>query len=132
MIERFVDFSIRNRALVIFAVLLVGALGLRSAQQLPIDAVPDVTNIQVQVLTTAPALGPLEVEKFITFPVETEATFSAGEAAVTSDVTVVYCPVEAESLCFIEQIRFRVPITVGDANVSPRITLPYRIELPNL
>ncbi len=71
MIERFVDFSIRNRALVIFAVLLVGALGLRSAQQLPIDAVPDVTNIQVQVLTTAPALGPLEVEKFITFPVET-------------------------------------------------------------
>ena len=71
MIERLVDFSIRNRALVIFGVLLMGAVGLRSAQQLPIDAVPDVTNVQVQVLTTAPALGPLEVEKFITFPVET-------------------------------------------------------------
>jgi cobalt-zinc-cadmium resistance protein CzcA len=71
MIERLIDFSIRNRALVIFAVLLMAAVGLRSAQQLPIDAVPDVTNIQVQVLTTAPALGPLEVEKFITFPVET-------------------------------------------------------------
>ena len=71
MIERLIDFSIRNRALVIFAVLMMGAVGLRSAQQLPIDAVPDVTNIQVQVLTTAPALGPLEVEKFITFPVET-------------------------------------------------------------
>jgi len=71
MIERVLDFSIRNRAVVIFAVLFVGALGLRAAQQLPIDAVPDVTNVQVQVLTTAPALGPLEIEKFITFPVET-------------------------------------------------------------
>ncbi len=71
MIERLIDFSIRNRALVILGVLLVGAIGLRAAQGLPIDAVPDVTNVQVQVLTTAPALGPLEVEKFITFPVET-------------------------------------------------------------
>ncbi|MBW2214567.1 MAG: efflux RND transporter permease subunit [Deltaproteobacteria bacterium] len=71
MIERLIDFSIRNRALVILSVLLVGALGLRAAQQLPIDVVPDVTNVQVQILTTAPALGPLEVEKFITFPVET-------------------------------------------------------------
>jgi cobalt-zinc-cadmium resistance protein CzcA len=71
MIERLIDFSIRNRALVILGVLLVGAVGLRAAQQLPIDAVPDVTNVQVQVMTTAPALGPLEVEKFITFPVET-------------------------------------------------------------
>jgi cobalt-zinc-cadmium resistance protein CzcA len=71
MIERLIDFSIRNRAVVVFGVLLMGALGLRAAQQLPIDAVPDVTNVQVQVLTTAPALGPLEVEKFITFPIET-------------------------------------------------------------
>jgi cobalt-zinc-cadmium resistance protein CzcA len=71
MIERLINFSIHNRALVVFGVLLMGALGLRAAQQLPMDAVPDVTNVQVQVLTTAPALGPLEVEKFITFPIET-------------------------------------------------------------
>ena len=71
MIERLIDFSIRNRAVVVFGVLLMGAFGLRAAQQLPMDAVPDVTNVQVQVLTTAPALGPLEVEKFITFPIET-------------------------------------------------------------
>lgn len=70
MIERIVDFSVRNRFLVILMVLLVGALGVRAAQQLPIDAVPDVTNVQVQVLTNAPALGPLEVEQLITFPVE--------------------------------------------------------------
>jgi cobalt-zinc-cadmium resistance protein CzcA len=70
MIAKLIEFSIRNRLLVIFAVLLMGALGLRAMQQLPIDAVPDVTNVQVQVLTNAPALGPLEVEQFITVPVE--------------------------------------------------------------
>lgn len=70
MIERIVQFSINNRFFVIFAVLLVGALGVRALDKLPIDAVPDVTNVQVQVLTNAPSLGPLEVEQFITFPIE--------------------------------------------------------------
>ncbi|MBT8494119.1 MAG: efflux RND transporter permease subunit, partial [Deltaproteobacteria bacterium] len=71
MIERIVEFSVRNRFLVIFGVLLMGALGVRAMQRLPIDAVPDVTNVQVQVLTNAPSLGPADVEQFITFPVET-------------------------------------------------------------
>lgn len=66
----FVEFCIRHRFLVIFGVLLVGALGVRAAQQLPVDAVPDVTNVQVQVLTNAPALGPVEVEQYITVPIE--------------------------------------------------------------
>ncbi|MCR9165511.1 MAG: efflux RND transporter permease subunit [Nannocystaceae bacterium] len=70
MIERIVDFSVKNRFLVILLVLLTGALGVRAAQQLPVDAVPDVTNVQVQVLTNAPSLGPLEVEQLVTFPVE--------------------------------------------------------------
>jgi len=69
--KTFVSFCIQHRFLVIFGVLLIGALGVRAAQQLPIDAVPDVTNVQVQVLTTAPALGPIEVEQYITVPVET-------------------------------------------------------------
>ncbi|MCB9556886.1 MAG: efflux RND transporter permease subunit, partial [Deltaproteobacteria bacterium] len=71
MTSRIIEFAIRNRFLVVFAVLLVAAIGLRAAQQLPIDAVPDVTNVQVQVLTQAAALGPVEVEKFVTVPVET-------------------------------------------------------------
>lgn len=70
MIERIVDFSLANRALVILVVLIVGAVGVHSMRQLPIDAVPDVTNVQVQVLTNAPALGPVEVEQLITFPTE--------------------------------------------------------------
>ena len=66
----FIAFCVRHRFLVIFGVLLVGALGVRVAQQLPIDAVPDVTNVQVQVLTNAPSLGPVEVEQYVTVPVE--------------------------------------------------------------
>ena len=65
-----ISFCIRHRFLVIFAVLLVGALGVRAAQTLPIDAVPDVTNVQVQVLTNAPSLGPVEVEQYVSVPVE--------------------------------------------------------------
>ncbi|RAL20673.1 CusA/CzcA family heavy metal efflux RND transporter [Lujinxingia litoralis] len=69
--ERLIDLCIRHRFLVIFGVLLLGALGVRAAGELPVDAVPDVTNVQVQVLTNAPALGPVEVEQYITMPVET-------------------------------------------------------------
>ena len=69
-ISRIIEAAIHNRFLVIFFVLLMGVFGVRSARQLPIDAVPDVTNVQVQVLTNAPGLPPLEVERFITFPVE--------------------------------------------------------------
>ena len=65
MIDAIIKMSLRNRLVVIFFVLLVGALGVRAMKQLPIDAVPDVTNIQVQVLTNAPALGPLEIERFV-------------------------------------------------------------------
>ncbi len=65
-----ISFCIRYRFLVIFAVLLVAALGVRAARSLPVDAVPDVTNVQVQVLTNAPSLGPVEVEQYVTVPVE--------------------------------------------------------------
>ncbi|HSR50855.1 MAG TPA: CusA/CzcA family heavy metal efflux RND transporter [Acidobacteriota bacterium] len=69
--RRLIDISLNNRFLVLVLVGLVVAVGVRAMLQLPIDAVPDVTPNQVQVLTNAPGLGPLEVERFITFPVET-------------------------------------------------------------
>lgn len=71
MIERIIDFSVKFRFLVItLTVLLIGA-GVYMTLRLPVDAVPDVTNIQVQINTEAPGLGPVEVEKLITFPIET-------------------------------------------------------------
>ncbi len=68
---KIIDFSLNNRFLVIVFWLLIAAAGIHSMLQLPIDAVPDVTNIQVQILTNSPGLPPEEVERFITFPVET-------------------------------------------------------------
>jgi len=71
MIARILDFSVHQRWLVVLLTLAAAAFGLRSLQLLPIDAVPDVTNRQVQVNAVAPALSPYEVEKLVTYPVET-------------------------------------------------------------
>jgi cobalt-zinc-cadmium resistance protein CzcA len=65
-----VSWSLRHRAVVIAGSLLLVAAGIRAALKLPIDAVPDVTNVQVQVITTSPALSPVEIEQYLTVPVE--------------------------------------------------------------
>ena len=67
---RLIHWSLENRALVLFLSLLWLLVGLRSLQQLPIDAVPDVTNVQVTVNTEAPGLSPPEVESLVTVAVE--------------------------------------------------------------
>ncbi len=71
MIEKLLNFSLRQRYLIVLLVAAVSAFGVYSLRSLPIDAVPDVTNNQVQINTAAPALSPEEVEKQVTFPVET-------------------------------------------------------------
>ncbi len=71
MINKILEFSIQNRWFVIIAAIAVGALGAWNFTRLPIDAVPDITNVQVQVNTVAPGYSPLEVEQRITFPLET-------------------------------------------------------------
>lgn len=70
MLEKLIDFSLSNRSLVIALTVLMAALGLQAAVHLPIDAVPDMTNVQVTVVTKAGSLSPLEVERFVTIPVE--------------------------------------------------------------
>jgi heavy metal efflux system protein len=72
MLERIIGLSIRHRYAVLLIVLALCALGIRSYQQLPIDAVPDITNVQVQINTQAPGYTPLEVEQRITLPLELE------------------------------------------------------------
>ena len=71
MIDRILHFSIQQRWLVMIVVLAVGALGVYNFTRLPIDAVPDITNVQVQINATAQGFSPLEVEQRITFPIET-------------------------------------------------------------
>ncbi|EAQ82161.1 efflux RND transporter permease subunit [Blastopirellula marina] len=70
MLNALIDFSLRNRALVILATIVLAVAGVFALQQLDIDAFPDTTPVQVQINTTAPALSSEEVEKQITFPVE--------------------------------------------------------------
>ena len=82
--HRLIDFSLRNKFLVLmFTAVIIGA-GIYSMLRLPIDAVPDVTPNQVMVLTQAPGLSPLEVERAITFPVETAMSGLPGITEIRS------------------------------------------------
>lgn len=71
MLEAIIHFSIRQRWLVLLTALGLLALGAYNFTRLPIDAVPDITNVQVQINTAADGYSPLEVEQRITFPIET-------------------------------------------------------------
>jgi cobalt-zinc-cadmium resistance protein CzcA len=97
MLERIIRLSIRQRWAVLIAALLLVGLGIYNFGRLKIDAVPDITNVQVQVNTSLPGFSPLEAEQRITFPVETalaglpglEYTRSVSRAGL-SQVTVVF------------------------------------------
>jgi len=71
MIEFLLRFAIAQRKFILCIVIIFSSLGIWSYQQLPIDAVPDITNVQVQINTEAPGYSPLEIEQRITWPVET-------------------------------------------------------------
>jgi cobalt-zinc-cadmium resistance protein CzcA len=96
-VDRIVESSLRKRALVLVGVALLVGLGIWAVLRIPIDAFPDVTNIQVEVLSTSPGMSPPEVERFVTFPVETamrglprlEQVRSVSKAGL-SVVTVVF------------------------------------------
>ncbi len=69
MLTKIIELSLINRGLVNILTLLMAGAGLYSALNLPIDAVPDMTNVQVQVVTDAGSLSPVEVERYVTYPV---------------------------------------------------------------
>ena len=97
MIDRLIDVSVRFRWAVVAFTLLIAAYGAFQLMRLPIDAVPDITNKQVQINTQAPAFGPMDMERLVTFPVETamagipglESTRSISRNGF-SQVTVVF------------------------------------------
>ena len=69
MFERLIQFAIEQRIIVLLAVLLMAGVGIASYQKLPIDAVPDITNVQVQINSAAAGFSPLETEQRITFQI---------------------------------------------------------------
>src|SRR3990170_1459812 len=68
--QKIIDFALRQRLLILIGMLLLTGIGIYSFQKLPVDAFPDVTNVQVQVITTAPGMSPFETEKLVTSPIE--------------------------------------------------------------
>ncbi|MFK8332532.1 CusA/CzcA family heavy metal efflux RND transporter [Pseudomonas sp. BJa5] len=109
MFERLIQFAIEQRLVVLLAVLLMAGLGVASYQKLPIDAVPDITNVQVQINTQAAGFSPLETEQRITFAIETamaglpglEQTRSLSRSGL-SQVTVIFA--EGTDLFFARQL----------------------------
>jgi cobalt-zinc-cadmium resistance protein CzcA len=135
VVNHVIDWSLNNRFIVmLLAAVLLGA-GFMAASTLPLDAVPDLTNVQVQVLTTSPALGPVEVEQFITFPVENamsglprvseiRSISRFGLSAVTvafEDGTDIYW---ARNLVNerLQQARENIPPGMGDPQMGPIAT----------
>lgn len=135
MVSHIINWSLDNRFIVmLLAVVLLGA-GAISVSTLPLDAVPDLTNVQVQILTTSPALGPVEVEQFITFPVENamsglprvheiRSISRIGLSAVTvafEDGTDIYW---ARNLINerLQQARENIPPGFGDPQMGPIAT----------
>lgn len=126
MIGRVLDLSVRFRWAVIALVALVAALGVHNLARLPIDAVPDITNKQVQINTVAGTLAPAEVEKLVTFPVETamagvpglESTRSISRNGF-SQVTVVFK--EKTDIYFARQ-------QVAERLIQVRQSLPAGVE----
>ena len=129
MFERIIRFAIEHRWLVILAVLGMAALGVFSYQKLPIDAVPDITNVQVQINTKAPGYSPLEAEQRVTYPIETvmaglpglEQTRSLSRYGL-SQVTVIFK--DGTDIYFARQL-------VNERIQSARSQMPPGVE-PNI
>src|SRR3546814_15604855 len=75
MIDKIILFSIKNKFIIGLVTLALIIAGLWSAKNIPLDAVPDITNNQVQVITQSPDLATQEVEQFITYPLEVSMSF---------------------------------------------------------
>jgi cobalt-zinc-cadmium resistance protein CzcA len=126
MFQKIIAFAIARRWLVVLAVLALAGLGVVSYQRLPIDAVPDITNVQVQINTAAQGYSPLEVEQRITFPIETamnglprlEQTRSLSRYGL-SQVTVVFK--EGTDIYFARQL-------VNERLQQAKSRLPDKVE----
>ncbi|OHE81169.1 MAG: cation transporter [Verrucomicrobia bacterium RIFCSPLOWO2_12_FULL_64_8] len=97
MLERLIEFSVRRQPIILLATAVLVVLGVWSAARLPMDAVPDITNVQVQVNTAVPALAPEETEQQVTFPLENRLSglpgvieFRSLSKAGLSQVTLVF------------------------------------------
>ena len=132
MIGAVIRFAVAQRLLVMLLVGVMVAAGVYSLTHLPIDAVPDVTNVQVQILTSAPSLAAVEVERQITFPVEVAMSGLPGITEIRSlsrfglsAVTVVFTDatdIYAARQLILERLsraREEIPPSIGSPEMGP-------------
>ncbi len=135
MIARVVSASLQNRLLVFLLTAVLVGVGVRGYVHLPVDAVPDVTNVQVQVLTSAPGLSPLEVESLVTRPIELALTGLPGAEKIrsisrtaVSAITIVFrddVDLAAARTLVAERLpaaREAIPISAGRPAMGPMST----------
>lgn len=126
MIARLIEISVKFRGAVVALTLLVAGIGVWNILRLPIDAVPDITNRQVQINTSAPEFAPLDIERLVTFPVETAMSGIPGLQSTRSisrngfsQVTVVFA--ESVDIYFARQ-------QVAERLTQAREALPEGVE----
>jgi len=130
MIRNLIDFSLNNRLLVLIGWLLVVVLGLDAMRRLPVDAVPDVTNVQVQILTNSAGLAPEEMEAFVTFPVESAMS---GVPAVEEIRSVSKFGLSAVTVVFEEGTDiFWARQMIGERLVDAREDIPPGYGTPEM
>ncbi|MBL7912784.1 MAG: CusA/CzcA family heavy metal efflux RND transporter [Bacteroidia bacterium] len=132
MLNKIIEFSIRNKLIIgLFVVALIG-YGTYEVTKLPIDAVPDITNNQVQVITVAPSFGATDIERLVTFPIEQANTNISGLKEIRSfsrfglslvtivfnDETDIYWARQqvAERL---QKIQSQIPLGIGTTELGP-------------
>jgi heavy metal efflux system protein len=125
MIAQVISLAVRARWLVVFFAVVIAGYGVYQAMRLPIDATPDITNKQVQINFVAPALGPEDIEKRVTFPIETALSGLAGVESTRSfsrngygQVTAIFG--EGTDLYFMRQ-RVTERLEQAKANLPPGV-----------
>jgi len=135
MFDKIITFSIQNKLIIGLFVLALIAWGMYSLSKIPLDAVPDITNNQVQVVTQAPDLATQEVEQFITYPLEVGMSFIPNVEEIRSIsrfglsvITIVFEPNVDPYLArqlVSEQIKVaeeNIPESFGTPNLAPMVT----------
>lgn len=130
MIDALIAWSIRNRAVVFVLTAVFVLLGGVAASRVSIDAVPDVTNVQVQVITQAPALGPVDVETYVTAPVERAMAGVPGLEQVRS---ISRAGISVVTLAFSDSAElYLARQLVGERVAEARRNIPERYGSPQL
>lgn len=135
MLQRIIDFSVNNKLIIGIATLALIGVGIYQVQLLPIDAVPDITENQVQIITVSPALGAPDVERFITFPIEQANSNIPGLKEIRSfsrfGLSVVTCVFNDETDVYwarqqvterLQQVTSLIPPGAGTPELAPVTT----------